>query len=158
MAHKIKVAVIGSGALFKKYVMALYNGQVLLPENLLLCERDKAALPELAESAVHFYPDASTAVVKSDLVIVCGSKQEMATALAPVCGCTGGRILLAVCTEPTEPGFILERVAVGTDVVVAPICQEEESTYTEIAFSPYFPLYYMDPCRDLLRPFCQVKN
>ncbi len=156
--HKIKVAFMGEGELLQSVIGAVLEQKLLPPENILLsqdCEEGKA----FEGKGVTFYPDTMNAVVKAEFVVACASKKrELGTALAPVMGCTRGRILMALCPG-IDVAYISERVVKGTEILAAPVEQAENGSYhTRMEFSKDFLPFQVEPCRDIIGSVCALDD
>lgn len=155
MPHKIKAAFIGEGGLLPAIVQTVLDKAILPPENVLLSKTDFADRTALEKQGTTFYPDEMNAVVKADILVVCADKkQELGTALAPIMGCTRGRIIIALC-KGINVAYLAERVAKGTELLAAPLYQAEDGTYhTTMEFSKDFLPFQVEPCRDILGSIC----
>ena len=156
--HKIKAAFIGEGGLLETMIGAVLERELLPPENILLsqdCEEEKA----FEGKGVTYFSDTMNAVVKAEIVVVCASKKrELGTALAPITGCTRGRILIALCPD-VDVAYIAERVVKGTAIRAAPVRQDEDGAYhTMMEFSKDFLPFQVEPCRDILGSVCVLDD
>ncbi len=159
MPHKIKAAFIGEGGLLPTIVQNVLDQEILPPENVLLSRKDFEDANQLADRGTKFYPDDMNAVVKADILVVCADKkQELGTALAPIMGCTRGRIVMAIC-KGIDTEYVAERVVKGTEILAAPLQQADDGTYhTTMEFSKNFLPYQVEPCRDILGSTCVLDD
>lgn len=160
MPHKIKAAFIGEGGLLPTIVRNVLDQQVLPQENVLLAHTDfETTAEEFQSRGAKFYPDEMNAVVKADILVVCADKkQELGTALAPIMGCTRGRIVIAIC-KGVDVAYVSERVVKGTEILAAPLHQAEDGTYhTTMEFSKDFLPFQVEPCRDILASLCVLDD
>ena len=74
MAHKIRVAFLGEGALLPSVVIAVLDKNIIPPENIFLSEKDKGVHEAVADRGVVFGTDDMNTVVKGEVVVVCASK------------------------------------------------------------------------------------
>ena len=156
--HKIKAAFIGEGELMRSMIGAVLEQKLLPPENILL-SKDSKESKAFEEQGVKLFPDTMNAVVKAEFVVVCASKKrELGTALAPVTSCTRGRIVIAICPG-VDVAYVSERVVKGTEILAAPVTQDEEGKYhTLMEFSTNFLPFQVEPCRDILGSVCTLDD
>ena len=90
MPHNIRVAVIGEDEYVPRLVRAILDRQIIPAGNMFLSEQDKAAVEAAAGRGVQLCESSAAAVVNSEIVLVCASRREMGTELAPISQCTRG--------------------------------------------------------------------
>ncbi len=159
MPHKIKAAFIGEGGLLPTVIGAVLDKEVLPKENVLVARTDEECCAAFGDRGVTLLPDEMNAVVKAEIVVVCADKRsELGTALAPVIGCTRGRIVMAICKK-VDVAYVAERVVKGTEILAAPVEQAEDGSYhTVMEFSKDFLPFQVEPCRDILASFCVMDD
>lgn len=156
MAHKIRVAFVGKGELLPAVVTSVLEKNVLPAENIFLSVKDKEVHDAVADKGVVFCPDEMNTVVKGEVVVICAPKREFGTVLSPICGCTRGRIVIAM-SEGIDCAFVLERVARGTNVLsVQPAINEDGLLAAKTEFSAGFPAYMRGPCIDIVGSVCEL--
>lgn len=157
MPHKITAAFIGEGELLPAVVRAVLAENVV--ENIVLAESDAVCKESFANADVSFCTDEVNAVVKSEFVVACASKKrELGTVLAPIAGCTRGRILIALCPG-VDVAYITERVAKGTEILAVPLeCAEDGTYHASMEFSHGFLPFQVEPCRDIISSFCTLDD
>ena len=157
MAHKIRVAFLGEGDLLPAAVIAVLDRNIIPPENIFLSEKDKKVHEVVADRGVVFCSDDMNTVVKGEVVVVCASKKiELSSALAPISGCTGGRIVISLCPG-ADCAYVQERVARGTTVLAAQPTESEDGVLmASLEFSNGFPTYMRGPCTDIVGSVCEL--
>lgn len=140
-------------------VTAVLEKKVIPPANVFLPKAFRVACPTAAVAGASFCPSADDTVVNGEVVVVVATKREFSSELSPICGCTTGRIVMAVSDDPRiDCAYVLERVARGTQVLAAPIQTDEAGVrYIKPAFSANFPTWMKQPCLDILGSMCQVR-
>lgn len=156
--NKIKVAFVGEGKMLHELIDAVLEKALIPPENVLLPRDCEEALP-FEGRGVTFFPDSMNAVVKAEFVVACASKKrELGTALAPITGCTRGRIVIALCPG-IDVAYVAERLVKGTEILAAPVEQAEDGSYhTRMEFSKGFLPYQVEPCRDIIAGVCALDD
>ena len=75
----------------------------------------------------------------------------MASVLAPVCGCTSGRYLIAV-SDRAQVSDLSERVANGTQIMAVQTETDDNGTVCGKAeYGKGFVAYMKPPCEDIVR-------
>lgn len=156
MPHKIRVAVIGEGEYLPRLICAILDRDIIPAENMFLSSQNAAACDAAQGRGVTLCEDDTTAVVKSEIVLVCASKREFSTILAPISQCTRGRVIVAVSDSPrVDLDFVAERVASGTEIITATLTGNENGTLTpQYAYGRGVRLFLHQPCRDLVESIC----
>lgn len=157
MAHKIRVSFLGEGNILPNIVSAVLKKSVIPPENVILSSKDTQVKEKISQADVVFCPDDMDVVVKGEIVVtVAPQKNELASILAPINGCTRGRIIIAICEDITCD-YVLERVAGGTTVLaVKPISNNENNLQATLEFSEHFPPYMRTPCVDIVSSMFKI--
>lgn len=151
MAHKIRVACLGTGDLLPRAVDALLKGDVIPPENIFLSRKDGPQIERFAASGCRMLDDDMNAIVNGELVLVIACACEMPAVLAPVCGCTSGRYLIAVSDHVTVEE-IESRVAKGTQIMaVSTHLDAQGHLCGQAVYSKGFAVYLKQPCEDIVR-------
>ena len=140
VAHKIRVAFLGEGDLLPAAVTSVLDKNIIPPENIFLSEKDKKVHEAVADRGVVFCSDDMNTVVKGEVVVVCAPKKiELSSALAPISGCTRGRIVISMCPG-ADCAYVLDRVARGTTVLAAQPTESEDGVLmASLEFSHGFP-------------------
>ncbi len=157
MAHKIRVAFLGEGEMLPDAVVAVLDKNIIPPENIFLSEKDKEVHEAVADRGVVFCSDDMNTVIKGEVVVVCAPKKlELSAALAPISGCTRGRIVISICPG-ADCAFVLERVSRGTTVLAAQPAESEDGVLmASLEFSAGFPSYMRAPCSDIVGSVCEL--
>lgn len=157
MAHKIRVAFLGEGDLLPLAVTSVLDKNIIPPENIFLSEKDKKVHDAVADRGVVFCTDDMNTVIKGEVVVVCAPKKiELSAALAPISGCTRGRIVISICPG-VDCAYVLESVARGTTVLAAQPSESEDGVLmASLEFSAGFPSYMRAPCTDIVGSVCEL--
>ena len=150
MPHNIRVAVIGEDEYVPRLVRAILDRQIIPAGNMILSAQDKAAVEAAAGRGVQLCESSAAAVVNSEIVLVCASRREMGTELAPISQCTRGRTLVTVCASgAVDIAFVKERVVVGTVIIAATIHRGEDGgLYATDAIADGVRLFLHRPCSE----------
>lgn len=156
MPQNIRVAMLGEEEYVQRLIRAALQQEIISERNMYLSAQDKAAVEAAAGHAVQLCDSSAAAVVNSEIVLICASKREMGTELAPISQCTSGRTLVAISdSEAVDLAFVKERVAFGTGIIVATIHRQEDgglsATY---AVDKGVPPFVYQPCRDMVDALC----
>ena len=157
MPHNIRVAVIGEDEYVPRLVRAILDRQIIPAGNMFLSEQDKAAVEAAAGRGVQLCESSAAAVVNSEIVLVCASRREMGTELAPISQCTRGRTLVTICDSgAVDIAFVKERVVFGTEIIAATIHRGEDGgLYATYAIDDGVRLVLHQPCRDMVDALCR---
>ena len=115
MTHNIRIACLGTGGLAHA-VHALLAHAVVPAESIILSRKDGPEIERFTASSCTLLDDDMNAIMRGELVLVVAPGRELDAVLAPVCGCTSGRYLIAV-SDGAKLSDIVNRVARGTGVV-----------------------------------------
>lgn len=157
MAHKIRVACLGTSEFLSRIVEALVKNQVVPTENIFLSKTDGADVQRFAASGCNLLDDDMNTIMKGEIVLVAAPAQEVSAVLAPICGCTSGRYLVVVsdCGHVDE---IAERVAKGTQIMVVSIYKDADGyALRAIEYSKGFATYMKPPCEDMVQAVVGAK-
>ena len=157
MPHNIRVAVIGEDEYVPRLVRAILDQEIIPAANMYLSEQDKPAVEAAAGRGVQLCESSAAAVVNSEIVLVCASKREMGTELAPISQCTRGRTLVSICShEAVNIAFVKERVVFGTEIIAATVHRDENNKlYATYAIDEGVRLFLHQPCRDMVDALCR---
>lgn len=160
MTHNIRVAFLGEDAVVAPVVTAVLEKKIIPAANVFLPKAYREICPSAAVEGATFCAAVNDAVVNGEVVVVAAHRQEFSSELSPICGCTTGRIVLAISDDQRiDCDYVLERVAKGTQVVAAPVITDENGQRsTTPTFSTGFPVWMKRPCLDILAGICQVSE
>ncbi len=153
MTHNIRIACLGTGEVLARAVHALLEYKVIAPENIFLSRKDGPAIERFAASGCTLLDDDMNAIMRGEIVLVAAPGDEVDAVLAPICGCTSGRYLIAI-SDRADLSDIVNRVARGTQVVAvctAPGCKQP------VTNTPGFAAYMQPPCEDIIRAIVAEK-
>lgn len=159
MTHNIRVAFLGEDAAVAPVVTAVLEKNIIPAANVFLPKAYKNACPSAAVAGARFCASADDTVVNGEVVVVAATRREFASELSPICGCTTGRIVLAISDDARiDCAYVLERVARGTQVAAAAVLTDENGVkYVKPAFSANFPAWMKQPCLDILAGLGEVR-
>lgn len=157
MSHNIRVAIIGEDEYASQLVRSILEQQVVPSQNIYLSERDKPAVAAAEGYDVQLCESSASAVVNSEVVLVCASKREMGTELAPISQCTQGRTLVAISgSDGVTMDYVKERVVFGTEIIIARIHRsEDDKLHAEYEIDKGVRLFLHQPCRDMVNALCR---
>lgn len=153
--HKIRIACVGTGQKLPRLIAALVDKKIVPPENIFLSRGDGPDVERFEASGCRLLSDDINAVMKGELIVISAPGNELAAVLAPFCGCTNGRYIIALSRKATLD-YVSERLAKGTHIMaVCTNTDEETSEITgEIAYTRGFAEYMKPVCRDVVRALC----
>ena len=151
MAHKIRIACLGTSDHLSRAVDALLKDDVIPAENIFLSKADGPEIERFAASGCQLLTDDMNAIIKGEVVLIAAPSEEMAAVLAPVCGCTSGRYLIAV-SDRVSVSDIADRIAKGTQIMAVQTAQQEDGTlHGTVDCSKGFASYMKLHCEDIAR-------
>ena len=153
--HKVRIAVLGTGKKLPRLVSALLKKQIIPAENIFLSRHDGPDLERFEASGCRLLPDDASAVVKGEIIVISAPGPELAAVLAPFCGCTNARYVIALSCKATLD-YVSERLAKGTQIMAVQTNTDEETSEItgEAAYTRDFPQYMKPVCRDIVRALC----
>ncbi len=155
MPHNIHVAAIGGGEYLPRLIRAILDRQIIPAGNLILSMNSGEACAAAEGSGAALCEDNATAVVKSEVVLLCADRRALPTVLAPISQCTGGRTLVVVCTGGVDVAYIKERVVSGTEIIAATLHQGEDGRLSaSYEIDRGVRLFLHQPCRDMVDAMC----
>lgn len=156
MPQNIRVAVIGEGAYLPGLIHSILDQNVISARNMFISAKNTPAVQAAEGYGVTICEDEAAALVKSEIVLLCASRRELASTLAPISQCTLKRILVTVCDDPrVDLNFIAERVAFGTEMIAATLTRDENGKLSaSYEIGRNVRLFLHQPCRDLVNAMC----
>lgn len=156
MPQNVMVAVLGEGEYLPRLVRAILEKEVIPARNMFLSSKNAAAKAAAEGYGVTLCEDSAAAVLKSEIVLVCASRREMATELANISQIAIKRVLVSVCSdERINVDYVRERVAFGTEVIAATLHTDENGDLSaSYEIGPNVRLFLHQPCRDLVDAMC----
>ena len=154
MTHNIRIACLGTGDALAHAVHELLEHEVVPAENIILSRKDGPAIERYTASGCTLLDDDMNAIMRGELVLVVAPGNELDAVLAPVCGCTSGRYLIAV-SNRANLSDIVNRVARGTEVVA--VCTAPDCAHP-IMYTQGFMEYMKPPCEDVIHAVLSEGN
>ncbi|WP_283672920.1 NAD(P)-binding domain-containing protein [Butyricicoccus sp. Marseille-Q5471] len=157
MPQNVLVAVIGGGEYLPRMIRAILDKNVIPARNLFISSKSEAAKAAAEGSGAVVCEDTFAAVLKSEIVLLCASRREMATELAPLSQCIQKRILVTVCDDArVNVEFVGERVVSGTELIAATLHKDEDGKLSaSYEIGKNVRLFLHQPCRDLVNAMCE---
>ncbi len=146
MTHNIRIACLGTGDALVRAVHAMLEHEVIPAENIILSRKDGPAIERFTASGCTLLDDDMNAIMRGELVLVVAPGNELDAVLAPVCGCTSGRYLIAM-SDRADVSDIMNRVAPGTQVVAT--CTAPDCAHP-VEYTQGFAEYMKPPCEDVI--------
>lgn len=159
MAHHIGVAFLGEEAAVAPVLSAVLDKKIIAPSSLYMPKSYEKFCPEAAAAGAQFCPSADAVVVNAEVLVVAATKKTFDLVLAPISGCTTGRIILAISDDKRiDCAHVQDRVARGAYVVAAPTQLDENGVrYVTPEFAKNFPSWMKQPCLDILAALCELR-
>lgn len=158
MPHSIGLGMIGKTKLSDRLLEGILRNNIVSGKNIHIAEKDAKLRDYYLGLGVDCTPDVSASMLRSEIMILSGEKQEFSTLLSSVCGTTRGRVLVS-----TIPGrsceYIQDRVAKATHVV----CVESEDTedgrhISHLTYSHRFPNHMKSAVEDIFRSIGEIET
>lgn len=157
MPHNVRISVVGVGEYMTKLVRLLLEKQIVPANNMFLDANNHTAVSAAEGYPVSLSKDAATAVVQSEIVLVCAPGKEMATAIAPISQCTRGKTLVSISeASKVNVEYVAERTAFGTQIIAATL-QKDENDKLSVSYeiAKNVRLFLHQPCRDMVNVLCE---
>jgi len=152
MPQNVVAAVLGEGEYLAPLVRAILEKDILPAGNVALPAKNVVAAKAAEGYKVCMCEDGPAAVLRSEIVLVCGSYKDMPVILAPIATVVGQRVLVTVSEDPRiNIDFVRDRVVNGTEIITATIHRAEDgrlSVSYDIARN--VRLFLHQTCRDLV--------
>lgn len=153
MPHSIGLGMIGTDTISEHILYGILKNRVVAAENIHIAEKDPIRRQRYLGLGVDCTPDVSASVLRSEVMILSGDKQDFPTLLSSICGTTRGRVLVS-----TVPGrdcaYIQDRVAKATNVVCVESKDRADGTHVScLTYSKRFPNHMKSAVEDI---FCSI--
>lgn len=157
MAHSIGLGMIGMNELSDRILEGILRNNVVAAKHIYIAEKDEIRRAHYQGLGVNCMPDVSASMLRSEIMIVSGEKQEFSTLLSSICGTTRGRVLVS-----TIPGrscqYIQDRVAKATHVVCIESEDRENGTHvSHLTYSSRFPNHMKSAIEDIFRSIGEIE-
>lgn len=158
MPHSIGLGMIGRSELSDHLLKGILEKNIISPRQIHIAEKDEKLRQHYLGLGVDCTPDVSASMLRSEIMILSGEKQEFSTLLSSVCGTTRGRVLVS-----TIPGrsieYIQDRVAKATHVVIVRRKEKEDGTFVhQLTYSPRFPNHMKSAVEDIFRSVGEIET
>lgn len=158
MPHSIGLGMIGRSELSDRLLDGILRNNIVSAKNIHIAEKDAIQREHYLGLGVDCTPDVSASMLRSEIMILSGEKQEFSTLLSSVCGTTRGRVLVS-----TIPGrsieYVQDRVAKATHVVTVEQKQREDGTEVfHLTYSHRFPNHMKSAVEDSFRSIGEIET
>lgn len=154
MAHKIRIACVGTGKKLPRLVGALLDKKIIPPENIFLSRKDGPEIECFEASGCKLLSDDINTVIKGEIIVISAPGSELAAVLAPFCGCTGARYVIALSSKATLD-YVSERLAKGTQIMAVQTVTDADDEITgTVRYTKGFAEYMKQPCREVVGALC----
>ncbi len=153
MPQSVRAAVIGEGEYLRLLLRSVLKKQILPESNLSASNKNIIAVEAALGYNINWCSDPESAVLKSEIVLACGSSKTLPTVLAPISKLTGKCVLVTVSDDPkVSLDFVRERVVNGTELITATLRKNEDGSlaYADYDIAEGVRLYLHQTCRDLV--------
>lgn len=157
MPHSIGLGMIGMNELSDRLLEGILRDNVVAAKHIYIAEKDELRRVHYQGLGVNCMPDMSTSMLRSEIIIVSGDKQEFSTLLSSICGTTRGRVLVS-----TIPGrsceYIQDRVAKATHVVCVKEREDTGTYVNQLTYSKRFPNHMKSAIEDIFRSIGEIET
>ncbi len=158
MPHSIGLGMIGMNELSDRILEGILKNNVVSAKHIYIAEKDELRREHYQGLGVNCIPDVSASMLRSEIMIMSGAKQEFSTLLSSICGTTRGRVLVS-----TIPGrsieYIQDRVAKATHVACVESRDLEDGTHvSHVIYSARFPNHMKSAVEDIFRSIGEVET
>ena len=158
MPHSIGMGMIGTNKLADRILDGVLKNNVVPAKNIHIAEKDERRRARYLGLGIDCMPDVSASVLRSEIMMLFGEKQEFSTLLSSICGTTRGRVLVS-----TIPGrdcaYIQDRVAKATNVVTVESEDRGDGTHvSRLTYSTRFPNHMKSAVEDIFRAIGEVET
>ncbi len=153
MPESVRAAVIGEGEYLPLLLHSILEKQILPEINVSAACKSIEAVGAAAGYNISWCDSSVSAVLKSEIVLVCGSYKDFPAILSPIAKATGKCVLVSVSEDPrVDLDFLRERVVRGTELITATIYKEgnEKPDHAVFKIAEGVRLYLHQTCRDLV--------
>ncbi len=158
MAHSIGLGMIGMNELADRILNGVLDNNVVAASHIHIAEKNELRREHYKGKGLDCMPDVSASMLRSEIMIVSGEKQEFSTLLSSICGTTRGKVLVS--TIPNRNvDYILDRVAKATHVVcVASEDREDGTHFSHLTYSKRFPNHMKSAVEDIFRSIGEIET
>lgn len=158
MAHSIGLGMIGMNELSDRLLVGIVRNNIVDVQHIYIAEKNETRRAQYQKLGISCMPDVSASMLRSEIMIVSGEKQEFSTLLSSICGTTRGRVLVS-----TIPGrsceYIQDRVAKATHVVCVESEDREDGTHvSHLTYSKRFPNHMKSAIEDIFRSIGEIET
>ena len=158
MPHSIGLGMIGRSDFSERLLTGILRNNVVSAKNIHIAEKNDVQREHYLGLGVDCTPDVSASMLRSEIMILSGEKQEFSTLLSSVCGTTRGRVLVS-----TIPGrsieYVQDRVAKATHVVTVEQRQTEDGKELyHLTYSHRFPNHMKSAVEDIFRSVGEIET
>lgn len=158
MPHSIGLGFIGTNEIADRILDGILRNNVVSANHIHIAEQDPLRRERYLGLGIDCIPDGSASMLRSEIMIMSGEKQELSTLLSSICGTTRGRVLVS-----TIPGrsceYIQDRVAKATHVVVVEGEDREDGVHvSRLTYSVRFPNYMKSAVEDIFRSIGEIES
>lgn len=158
MPHSIGMGMIGTNKLADRILDGVLKKNVVPAKSIHIAEKDERRRAHYLGLGIDCMPDVSASMLRSEIMMLFGEKQEFSTLLSSICGTTRGRVLVS-----TIPGrdcaYIQDRVAKATNVVTVESEDREDGVHvSRLTYSTRFPNHMKSAVEDIFRAIGEVET
>lgn len=157
MPHSIGLGMIGKSEFSDRLLEGILKNNVVSARNIHIAEQDEKLREHYIGLGVDCTPDVSASMLRSEIMILSGAKQEFSTMLSSLCGTTRGRVLVSMIPGRNYE-YIQERVAKATHVVCVESHEENGKHISHLTYSPRFPNHMKSAVEDIFRSIGDIQT
>ncbi len=153
MPESVRAAVIGDGEYLPLVLRSILEKGILPESNVSASCKNAGAVEAATGYNIVWCESSAGAVLKSEIVLACGSYKTFPSILSPISKVTGKCVLVSVSDDPRiNLDFLRERVVKGTELISATVHKDGNGKpeHAEFAIADGVRLYLHQTCRDLV--------
>lgn len=158
MPHSIGLGMIGMNETADCILQGIIRNNVVTANHIYIAEKDESRRAYYQGLGINCMPDVSASMLRSEIIIISGEKQEFSTLLSSICGTTRGRVLVST-IQGRSCEYIQERVAKATNVcTVKDEVGEDGEKISHLTYSKRFPNHMKSAIEDIFRSIGKIET
>lgn len=158
MPHSIGLGMIGMNSIADRILDGVLRDNIVSAKSIHIAEKNEARQEYYRGLGVNCQTDVSASMLRSEIMIVSGEKQDFSTLLSSICGTTRGRVLVST-IQGRSCEYIQDRVAKATNVCTVKLEEKEDgSLVSHLTYSKRFPNHMKSAVEDIFRSIGAIET
>lgn len=116
MPHSVMLGIIGANDITFSILQKIVDENIIPEKNIFIASKHQAKLDKATKLGVNSVSDNYSTLIKSEIIIIGTTKNNLQTVLAPISGMTRGKLIISTVID-ADASFIQQRVAKGTHII-----------------------------------------